>query len=153
MIAARGFNPGLIPIKYYGGMETRNCIKAAVDECFATRRRVPIPRYTKILSLGGDLRISRKSIKYIVDSRKDDGYGIERMRKMFQRMPEVLRSPDADFLNPTRRYPNSRIAVKRYPREREALIVVYQPDGRTKSAFNCYYRAEKKLNGKYGEIK
>jgi hypothetical protein len=94
-----------------------------------------------------------KSIKYIVDSRKGDGYGIEKIRKMFKRLPEALGDPDSDFSNPTRRYPDSRIAVKRYPCERRALIVIYNLNGGTKNAFNCYYRPEKKLKGQYEKIK
>jgi hypothetical protein len=111
-------------------METEDYIIAIVDEYFVMQKRTPISRHIQIISLDGDAKISRRSIKYIVDSRRDDGYWIERMRRMFKRILVAMRRPDVDFPNPTQKYPDSRIALRRYPCEREALIVVYNPNRR-----------------------
>jgi len=53
-------------VSIVGGMDTKKYIATVVDECFAIRKRAPIPRYAKIISLGGNMQISRKSVKYIM---------------------------------------------------------------------------------------
>lgn len=102
-----------------------------------------------MIFLANNVRISRKSIKYIIDSRKDDCYEVERIKCMICRAADVLNAPDSDFQNPTTKYPNSRIAVKCYPRENEALIVVYDTAGGLRDIFNAYYRPKNKLKWPY----
>jgi hypothetical protein len=120
-----------------------------IDELFNTPKKALISNHDEMIFLDNNIRIRRKSIKYIIDSRKDDYYNIERIKRMFYRAADILSTPDSDFPNPTTKYPHSRIALKFYPREKETLIIVYDPHGDIKDIFNSYYRPQNKLKGLY----
>jgi hypothetical protein len=120
-----------------------------IDELFNTPKKALISNHNEKIFISECIRISRKSIKYIIDSRKDDHYDIERIKLMLGRAVDILSAPDSDFQNPTLKYPNSRIAIKYYPNEKETLIVVYDPHRGIKDIFNSYYRPENKLKGLY----
>jgi hypothetical protein len=85
-------------------MVIENNIEAIIDEMYAMPDRAFIPRHEEIVALAHGVQISRKSIKYIIDSRKDDNYGIERIKKMFKNVPEVFNGPGPDFSTPTQKY-------------------------------------------------
>lgn len=93
--------------------------------------------------------IDRKCLKYIIDSRREDGYNLKKMNVMFERMIEIMEKPQIDILNTNLIYPTSRISIKIYPEEDEALLVIYEPEKVGKKIFNSYYRSAQKIKNRY----
>jgi hypothetical protein len=55
----------------------------------------------------GQVFISRKSIKHIVERRKDEGKSLEEILKIFERIPRVIERPEFITKNDSLNYPKS----------------------------------------------
>lgn len=115
-------------------------IKSWVSEFYPMKRGELISSPTEKIMIGNTARISRKSVKYIVNSRIEDGYSKERIRSMLERAGEVVDNPDKVVANTNKDHSGSMLSFKKYPGEKEGLIVVHQPDGTIQDVFNAYYR-------------
>jgi hypothetical protein len=122
----------------------RKKIKRYVHEFYGSNPKELINNPQEMITLGNIARISRKSIKYIVHSRMADSYSATKITNMFVRAKDVLENPELDIPNHNKKYPTSRISGYLYPKQREALLIIYMPSSGTKNIFNAFYRSERK---------
>ena len=127
-------------------------LKNYVIELFSTPPRSKIPNFDEQIMLDDFVRISRKSIKYIIDSRKEDDYSLEKILTMLERAPQVIRNYQMRIPNTNKSYPNSFISVRLYREEKSALMVIHQLNGEINDIYNSYYRKEKEFLNKYGVL-
>jgi len=126
-----------------------NELSKYVDEFFKTKPKEPIKDFEKRIFLDERVRISRKSIKYIVDSRKEDNYSADAIKKMILRAPDVIRQHEFSGPNYNKKHPGSLISIKIFSKQKQALFVIHQPDGEIEDVYNAFYRGEHKTRKKF----
>ncbi len=98
-----------------------------------------------LIELGLGVIISRRTIKHIVEARKEDGYATADLNQMLIRIPETISSPDLIVPNTNQKYANSLIFAKLYVMEKQALLVVEVSDQGKARVISAYYRSQKRF--------
>lgn len=124
-----------------------NEIEIIIDEFFQMENGQLIADVDRYVYLTETIRIKRRVLKHVVESRKDDDYSKADLHTMFSRIPAALANADMKKLNNNKRYAGSLIAFKLFREETRALLVVHldsSSDGI--EIINCYYRNVSKTN-------
>jgi hypothetical protein len=102
----------------------------------------------------GHVFISRKSIKHIVERRKDEGKSLEDISVIFERIPKVIRCPEFIVKNDSSNYPNSIaqgvffgelnrgivVILSDFIQEKRHLVTVYTKKSRD---YKSFFKVEK----------
>ncbi len=122
-------------------------IEKIIEEFFPMEKGQLINDVESYIFIADTIRIKRRVLKHVVESRKDDAYSQSDLCKMFSRVPTTLTQSDMVKINNNKRYSNSVIAFKLFREENRALLVVHIEESQSVvELINCYYRNVSKTN-------
>ena len=118
-------------------------VRKYVGEFFNSDDKKLISDPHKRIYLHGDIYVSRKSLKYVTNSRGHDDYGIGKIVRMIIRAGKVVDDPELRLPNHNKKYPSSEISTRLF-HEDGALLVIHLRDEYGRRVFNAFYRSKDK---------
>lgn len=105
-------------------IKTNEVLYACIDEMYPMGDGIFIDRPDEVVLECGNIYLTRKQVKHIIEHRKGAHQSIDEVRQLLSKLPEVILEFDFEISNTNLKYPDSILRVKVFKSWERSLVLV-----------------------------